>query len=140
MNEKNETITQMRGVVVKITKKENLKLGKPHYCHQNAYEYAMKNNCEFVCGFLGHTPHCICRQNGEYIDPTLNKEGDFKIFHIYTFREILKIFRKEGSFFIPFQGNYKVVYDGLRKVKEEELRDWWIYIANMQYEDCLVHH
>ena len=130
----------MRGQVVRITKKENLKLGTPHNCHKNAYEYAMKNNCEFVCGFLGHTPHCICRQNGEYIDPTLNIEEDFKIFHIYTFREIAKIFCKEGSFFIPFIGNYKVVYDGLRKLKEEELRDWWIYIANMQYEDCLVHH
>lgn len=134
----------MRGKVVKITKKENLKLGTPHNCHKNAYEYAMKNKCEFVCGFLGHTPHCICRQNGEYIDTTLNKEADFKIFHIYTFREIVKIFCKEGSFFIPFQGVYKKdtisVYDGLRKVKEEELRDWWIYIANMQYEDCLVHH
>ena len=134
----------MRGKVVKITKKENLKLGTPHNCHQNAYKYAMKNKCEFVCGFLGHTPHCICRQNGEYIDPTLNKKGDFKIFHIYTFREISDIFFKEKSFFIPFQGVYKKdtisVYDGLRKVKEEELRDWWIYIANMQYEDCLVHH
>lgn len=144
MKQTNETISQMRGQVVRITKKENLKLGKPHHCHQNAYEYAMKNKCEFVCGFLGHTPHCICRQNGEYIDPTLNKEGDFKIFHIYTFREIVKIFCKEGSFFIPFQGVYKKdkisVYDGLRKIKEEELRDWWIYIANMQYEDCLVHH
>ena len=140
MNKKNETITQMRGQVVRITKKKNLKLGTPHNCHQNAFEYAMKNNCEFVCGFLGHTPHCICRQNGEYIDPTLNKESDFKIFHIYTFREIAKIFLKEGSLFIPFNGNYKVVYDGLRKVKDEELRDWWIYIANMQYEDCLVHH
>lgn len=140
MNESNETTSQMRGQVVRITKKENLKLCTPHNCHQNAYEYAMKNKCEFVCGFLGHTPHCICRQNGEYIDPTLNKEGYFKIFHIYTFREIGKIFCKEGSFFIPFNGNGESIYDGMRKLKEEELRDWWIYIANMQYEDCLVHH
>ena len=109
----------MRGKVVKIKHIPNLEVGEPHQCHFNAYEYAMKNKCEFVCGFLGHTPHCICRQNCEYIDPTLNKEGDFKIFHIYTFREIVKIFHKEGSFFIPFIGNYKVVYDGLRKVKEE---------------------
>ena len=109
----------MRGQVVRITKKENLKLGELHNCHFNAAEYSIANNCKFVCGFLGHTPHCICRQNGEYIDPTLNEEG-------YSF--------------IPFICNYVSVCDGLRKVKEEELRDWWIYIANMQYEDCLVHH
>ena len=130
----------MRGQVVRIKHIPNLKVGEPHQCHFNAYEYAMKNKCEFVCGFLGHTPHCICRQNGEYIDTTLNKEGDFKIFHIYTFREIAKIFCKEGSSFITFLGNYVSVYDGMRKLKEEELRDLWIYIANMQYEDCLVHH
>ena len=85
-------------------------------------------------------PHCICRQNGEYIDPTLNKESDFKIFHIYTAEQIDDIFYEEGEAFIPFQGNYGSVYDGMRKLKEEELRDWWIYIANMQYKDCLVHH
>ena len=130
----------MRGQVVRITKKENLKLWELHNCHFNAAEYAIANKCEFVCGFLGHTPHCICRQNGEYIDPTLNKESDFKIFHIYTAYEICKIFNKEGYAFIPFIGNYGSVYDGMRKLKEEELRDWWIYIANMQYEDCLVHH
>ena len=130
----------MRGQVVRITKKENLKLGEPHQCHFNAYEYAMKNKCEFVCGFLGHTQHCICRQNGEYIDTTLNIESDFKIFHTYTAYEICKIFNEEGCAFIPFQGNYVYVYDGMMKEKEEDLRDWWIYIANMQYEDCLVHH
>ena len=87
------------------------------------------------------TPHCICRQNGEYIDPTLNKESDFKIFHIYTAEEICEIFDEEGCAFIPFQGSIDTnIYDGMRKLKEEELRDWWIYIANMQYEDCLVHH
>ena len=130
----------MRGQVVRIKHIPNLKVGEPHQCHFNAYEYAMKNKCEFVCGFLGHTPHCICRQNGEYIDPTLNKESYFKIFHIYTAEEIFDIFDEEGCAFIHFQGNYVYVYDGMRKLKEEELRDWWIYIANMQYEDCLVHH
>ena len=109
----------MRGQVVRIKHITNFEVGEPHQCHFNAYEYAMKNKCEFVCGFLGHTQHCICIQNGEYIDQTLNEEG-------YSF--------------IPFIGNYCSVYDGIRKLKEEELRDWWIYIANMQYEDCLVHH
>lgn len=150
MKQTNETISQIRGQVVRITKKKNLKLGNSQDCHFNAAEYAIENDCNFVCGWLKNRnsnlgiPHCICEKDGEYIDPTLNKEADFKIFHIYTFREIVKIFCKEGSFFIPFQGVYKKdtisVYDGLRKVKEEELRDWWIYIANMQYEDCLVHH
>ena len=85
-------------------------------------------------------PHCICRQNGEYVDPTLNKESDFKIFHTYTAYDICKIFNEECYAFIPFIGNYSSIYDGMRKLKEEELRDWWIYIANMQYEGCLVHH
>ena len=130
----------MRGQVVRITKKENIKLGEPHQCHFNAAEYAIENDCNFVCGFIGHTPHCICEKDGEYIDPTLNKDSDFKIFHIYTAEEICDIFDEEGCTFIPFQGNYVSVYDGMRKLKDEELRDWWIYIANMQYEDCLVHH
>ena len=93
----------MRGQVVRITKKENLKLVELHNCH-------------------------------------FNEERDFKIFHTYTDEEIYDIFYAECEAFIPLQGNYKVVYDGLMKLKEEELRDWWIYIANMQYEDCLVHH
>ena len=93
----------MRGQVVRITNKENLKLGELHNCH-------------------------------------FNEERDFKIFHTYTAYEICKIFNKEGCAFIPFIGNYVSVYDGIRKLKEEELRDWWIYIANMQYKDCLVHH
>lgn len=129
----------MRGQTIKITKKENLKLGTPHHCHQNAYEYARKNKCEFVCGWIGHTPHCICKQNGEYIDPTLNREADFKIFHTYTFREIANIFFKEGAFFIPFNGNYGSVYDGTRKLEDDELREWWCYIAQLQYSDCIVY-
>ena len=85
-------------------------------------------------------PHCIFRQHGEYIDQTLNIEEYFKILHIYTAEDICDIFYEEGCAFIPFQGNYGSIYDGMRKLKEEELRDWWIYIANMQYEDCLVHN
>ena len=86
-------------------------------------------------------PHCICEKDVEYIDPTLNNESDFKIFHIYTDEQIDDIFNKEGYAFIPFQGSIDTnIYDGMRKLKDEELRDWWIYIANMQYEDCLVHH
>ena len=130
----------MRGQVVKIKHIPNLEVGEPHQCHFNAAEYAMKNDCNFVCGWIGTTPHCIVENDGEYIDPTLNREADFKIFHTYTAEEIDDIFYAEESTFIPFQGNYKSVYDGTRKVKDEELRDWWIYIANMQYEDCLVHH
>lgn len=142
MNKKEE----LRGKVVKITHKPNLEVGTPKQCHYNAAMYAIENDCNFVCGWLIYensnckTPHCICEKDGEYIDPTLNKESEFKIFHTYTAEEIDDIFCAEEQAFIPFQGNYKSVYDGLRKVKEEELRDWWIYIANMQYEDCLVHH
>ena len=94
----------MRGQVVRITKKENLKLGELHNCH-------------------------------------FNEERDFKIFHTYTSEEICNIFDEEGCAFIPFKGSVvSNIYDGKRKLKDEELRDWWIYIANMQYEDCLVHH
>ena len=131
----------MRGKVVRITKKENLKLCELHNCHFNAAEYALDNACNFVCGWVNGNPYCICEKDGEYIDPTLNIEDDFKIFHIYTAEEICKIFNKEGYAFVPFEGcKYVKPYDGMRKVKEEELRDWWIYIANLQYEDCLVHH
>ena len=146
MNESNETISTIRGKVVKITHKPNLEVGTPNQCHYNAAMYAIDNDCNFVCGWLIYenstckTPHCICEKDGEYIDPTLNKASDFKIFHTYTAEEICDIFDEEGCAFIPFKGNYKSVYDGMRKVKEEELRDWWIYIVNMQYEDCLVHH
>lgn len=130
----------MRGQVIKITHKPNLEVGTPHQCHYNAAMYAIDNDCNFVCGWLGITPHCICEKDGEYIDPTLNEERDFKIFHTYTYEEIDDIFYSEGESFIPFIGNGESIYDGMRKLKEEELRDWWIYIANMQYEDCLVHH
>lgn len=147
MKQTNETISQMRGQVVRITKKKNLKLGNSQDCHFNAAEYAIENDCNFVCGWLKNRnsnlgiPHCICEKDGEYIDPTLNREADFKIFHIYTAEEICDIFDEEGYAFIPFIGSrYTNIYDGLRKVKYEELRDWCIYIANMQYEDCLVHH
>ena len=124
----------MRGQVVKITKKENLKLGELHNCHFNAAEYAIANNCKFVCGWLNTTPHCICEKDGEYIDPTLNREADFKIFHTYTAYEICKIFNKEGYAFIPFIGNYGSVYDGMRKVKDDELEEWWEYIYKMPFD------
>ena len=124
----------MRGKVVRITKKENLKLGELHNCHFNAAEYAIGNKCNFVCGWVNGIPHCICEKDGEYIDPTLNIEDDFKIFHIYTANEICKIFNKEGEAFIPFIGNYNYVYDGTRKVKDEELEEWWEYIYKMAFE------
>ena len=124
----------MRGQVVRITKKENLKLGELHNCHFNAAEYAIANNCKFVCGWLNTTPHCIVEKDGEYIDPTLNEERDFKIFHTYTAYEICKIFNEEGYAFIPFIGNYGSVYDGMRKVKDEELEEWWEYIYKMPFE------
>ena len=124
----------MRGKVIRITKKENLKLGELHNCHFNAAEYAIGNKCNFVCGWVNGNPHCICEKDGEYIDPTLNREDDFKIFHTYTAEEICKIFNKEGEAFIPFQGNYNSVYDGMRKVKDEELEEWWEYIYKMAFE------
>ena len=124
----------MRGQVVRITKKENLKLGELHNCHFNAAEYAIANNCKFVCGWLNTTPHCIVEKDGEYIDPTFNEERDFKIFHTYTAYEICKIFNEEGYAFIPFIGNYGSVYDGMRKVKDEELEEWWEYIYKMPFE------
>ena len=124
----------MRGQVVRITKKENLKLGELHNCHFNAAEYAIENNCKFVCGWLNTTPHCIVEKDGEYIDPTLNREADFKIFHTYTAYEICKIFNKEGCAFIPFIGNYDSVYDGMRKLKDDELEEWWEYIYKMPFD------
>ena len=124
----------MRGKVIRITKKENLKLGELHNCHFNAAEYAIENNCNFVCGWVNGNPHCICEKDGEYIDPTLNIEDDFKIFHTYTAEEICKIFNKEGEAFIPFQGNYNSVYDGMRKLKDDELEEWWEYIYKMAFE------
>ena len=124
----------MRGKVVRITKKENLKLGELHNCHFNAAEYALDNACNFVCGWVNGNPHCICEKDGEYIDPTLNREDDFKIFHIYTANEICKIFNKEGEAFIPFIGNYNSVYDGTRKVKDDELEEWFEYIYKMPFE------
>lgn len=124
----------MRGQVVRITKKENLKLGELHNCHFNAAEYAIANNCKFVCGWLNTTPHCIVEKDGEYIDPTLNEERDFKIFHTYTAYDICKIFNKEGYSFIPFIGNYGSVYDGMRKLKDYELEEWFEYIYKMPFE------
>ena len=124
----------MRGKVVRITKKENLKLGELHNCHFNAAEYAIENNCKFVCGWVNGNPHCICEKDGEYIDPTLNIEDDFKIFHTYTAYEICKIFNEEGYAFIPFIGNYGSVYDGMRKLKDDELEEWFEYIYKMPFE------
>lgn len=125
----------MRGQIVKITKKENLKLGRPNECHANAAIYAIENDCDFVCGWLIYqdttykTPHCICCKDGEFIDPTLNRESEFKVFHAYTAEEICSIFDEEGESFIPFQGNNKVVYDGMKRVEQDE--DWWNYLLKM---------
>lgn len=130
----------MRGSVVKITHKPNLEVGTPNECHANAAMYALDNDCDFVCGWLMYegttykTPHCICCKDGEYIDPTLNRECNFKIFHTYTAEEICDIYNEEGEAFIPFQGNYNSVYNGMRKVKDEELEEWWKYICKMAFE------
>lgn len=129
-----------RGQTIKITHKPNLEVGTPNECHHNAAMYAIDNDCNFVCGWLVYenttykTPHCICEKDGEYIDPTLNREEDFKIFHTYTAEEICDIFDEEGEAFIPFQGNYKVVYDGTRKLKDDEIEEWWKYICKMAFE------
>lgn len=122
----------MRGQLVKITHKPNLEVGEPHQCHFNAYQYAMENDCNFVCGWIGTTPHCIVEKDGEYIDPTLNRECNFKIFHTYTAEEIDDIFYAEESTFIPFQGNNNVVYDGMKKVEQDDLKEWWNYIIKIQ--------
>lgn len=128
----------MRGQTVKITHKPNLEVGTPNECHHNSAMYAIDNDCDFVCGWLIYEnstyklPHCICKQNGEYIDPTLNKAADFKIFHIYTAEEICDIYDEEGEAFIPFQGNYNVVYDGMKKVGQEDIKEWWNYIIKIQ--------
>ena len=136
MKKTNETINQMRGVVVKITNKDNLKLGTPHRCYHNAAVYALENNCNYVCGWIENGygyPHCICEMNGEYIDPTLNEEYDFKIFHIYTAEEIWKIFNEEGYAFIPFEGcKFVKPYDGMRKLKKEEVKEWRKYIEKIE--------
>ena len=122
----------MRGQTIKITHKPNLEVGESHQCHFNAYQYAMENDCNFVCGWIGITPHCIVEKDGEYLDPTLNKSTDFKIFHTYTAEDIDDIFYAEESTFIPFQGNTKVVYDGMKKVEQEDLKEWWEYIIEIQ--------
>ena len=130
----------MTGQVVRIKHIPNIEVGEPHQCHFNAAEYAIENNCNFVCGWLKNKnsnlgiPHCICEKDGEYLDPTLNREADFKIFHTYTAEAIDDIFYAEGEAFFPFQGNYKSVYDGTRKVKDDEIEEWWEYIHKMAFE------
>lgn len=130
----------MRGQTIKITHKQDLEVGEPNQCHYNAAMYVIDNDCNFVCGWLIYenstckTPHCIVEKDGEYIDPTLNRECNFKIFHTYTAEEICKIFDEEGCAFIPFQGNYNSVYDGMRKVKDDEIEEWWDYIYKIAYE------
>lgn len=125
----------MIGGLVRITKKENLKLGTPRRCYHNAAVYALENNCNYVCGWLTTGfPHCICEKDGEYIDPTLNEERDFKIFHTYTAEEIWKIFNGEGYAFVPFEGcKYVKPYDGMRKLKKEEVKEWRKYIYDLQH-------
>lgn len=130
----------MRGSVVKITHKPNLEVGEPHNCHYNAAMYAIDNDCNFVCGWLIYenstykTPHCIVEKDGDFIDPTLNRATDFKIFHTYTAEEICDIYDEEGEAFIPFQGNCNAVYDGMKKVNAEDIKEWWNYIYKMQNE------
>lgn len=121
----------MRGKIITITHKDNLEVGEPHQCHFNAYQYAMENECNFVCGWIGITPHCICEKDGEYIDPTLNRECEFKIFHTYTFEEIDDIFYAEESTFIPFMGNSNVIYDGMKKV--EDVNEWFEYVIKISH-------
>ena len=123
---------------VRITEIKGLKKGKPNHCHQNAFYYCLDNDCKFVCGWLIeegiNIPHCICEKDGVYIDPTLNKEKEFKIYYTYTKEEIYNIFRTEESFFIPFQGNYKSIYDGTRKLNDEEARNWLKYLIKVEME------
>lgn len=131
----------MRGQVVRIKHIPNLQVGEPKQCHNNAAMYAIENDCNFVCGWLKNKnsnlgiPHCICEKDGEYIDPTLNREADFKIFHTYTAEEICDIFDEEGCAFIPFKGSIDSnIYDGKRKLKDEEIKEWWEYIYKMGFE------
>lgn len=120
--------------IVKVIHKPNLNVGEPHQCHCNAAMYAIENDCNFVCGWIAYensnirTPHCICEKNGEYFCPTLNRDFDFKVYCTYTAREICDIFNDEGESFIPFMGNGKSVYDGKRKLTEDEIKGWWKYI------------
>lgn len=78
-----------------------------HQCHENAYNYCLDNKeCKFVVGYIhnGSLPHCIVQlPNGNYIDPTLNREQYFIIEEVYTIEEIMKIFSDEGMYFIPTQ-------------------------------------
>ena len=122
--------------IIKITHIPNLQLGTPNECHRNAFWYCMENNCNFVCGWIlneyMNIPHCIAEQDGVYIDNTLNKEREFKIYHTYTKDEIYKIFSTEQSFFIPFMGNMKCVYDGNKKLTSEDMDYWWEYIRQRE--------
>lgn len=97
----------MGTVIIKKLKKKFKGYNTPHQCHKNAYYYCFDNDdCKFVVGSImgGAIPHCIVQlPNGDYIDPTLNKEQEFYIEEVYTFDEIMKIFSKEQMFFIPTQ-------------------------------------
>lgn len=97
----------MELVKIKKVRKKFKGYNTPHQCHRNAYYYCFDNDdCKFAVGSImgGAIAHCIVQlPNGDYIDPTLNKEQDFLIEEVYTFDEIMKIFSKEQMFFIPTQ-------------------------------------
>lgn len=94
-------------IKIKKVRKKFKGYNTPHQCHRNAYYYCYDNDdCKFVVGSImgGAIAHCIVQlPNGDYIDPTLNKEQDFYIEEVYTFDEIMKLFSSEGMFFIPTQ-------------------------------------
>lgn len=131
--------------VVEITKIKNFKKGEANQCHYNSAIYAIRNNCNFVCGWYysaGRIPiaHCINEKDGVYFDTTLNKGGKFKIFHTYTAEEICNIFDEVGQAFIPFQGTYSdklkdyCIYNGTELVPSEKYEEFTEYVENLRFE------
>lgn len=125
---------------VQITHIPNLILGEPKQCHYNSAMYAIENDCKFVCGILDRRipiPHCIVEKDGVYIDPTLNKGGEFRVLATYTAEQINKLFSKVGQAFIPFMGDGfgNNVYDGMKKVSKKNLEKWMDNIYKLMYNN-----
>lgn len=127
---------------IKITKIEGINTNHiPNCCHTNAYKYVMNHqDCMFVSGQLTNgLPHCIVKlPNDIYIDPTLNREEEFIIEDEYTFLEIMKIFIREGMYFVPTsytlnKNNNIFIYKNKKKYYVKEIPNYQDY--ELHYSD-----
>ena len=137
-----------KGAIVEVKEVENLEKGKAKQCHFNSAVYAIENDCNFVCGWLYSNgkypiPHCINEKDGKYFDTTLNKNGKFKIYHIYTADEIKAIYDEVGVSFIPFETVYSeskkdfYVFDGNERVTTDRYNDFRDYINKMRWSNLI---